>query len=132
MLSTMLGRSTDADEYLSRAHAIMQGAGEPVWIVRFWLSFVHLSRRDASAAEAELRPGYDALRRLGETSQLLFAGPCARNNRLHARPLRRRRAADARVRSCLPAQRHPLGDHVARDSRKDPRSPRRAQDRQTI
>jgi predicted ATPase/DNA-binding SARP family transcriptional activator len=67
MLTSMLGRESDADTYVELARASMR-AGERIWIVAFWLSFVHLGRRDLEAAEAELRPGYEVLRELGETS----------------------------------------------------------------
>src|SRR5439155_26590966 len=46
----------------------MNDLGERIWLVSLWWSFVFLWRGDAIAAEHELRPGYDALKKLGERS----------------------------------------------------------------
>ena len=46
----------------------MEEAGEWVWIVFSCRPFIHLWRGDAAAAEQELRPAYEALKRIGEPS----------------------------------------------------------------
>jgi DNA-binding SARP family transcriptional activator len=67
-LFAMQGRAADADDALARGGRIMEASGEWIWIVFFWRSMVHLWRDDALAAERELRPAYDALKRIGEQS----------------------------------------------------------------
>jgi DNA-binding SARP family transcriptional activator len=67
-LLAMQGKAAEADEVLARGRRIMEAAGEWIWIVSFWRSMVHLWRNDALAAERELRPGYEALKRIGERS----------------------------------------------------------------
>jgi tetratricopeptide (TPR) repeat protein len=64
----MLGRTGEADALIVRARAIMSDVGESVWVVSFWCAAVFLSRGDPIAAEQELRPSYDALKKLGEKS----------------------------------------------------------------
>ncbi len=67
-LLLMQGRSAEADGAMTMARAAMEDADEWIWIVSFWLAFVHLWRDDPEAAERELRPGYDALSTIGEKS----------------------------------------------------------------
>ena len=67
-LMAMLGRADRADELSARSKATMGAHGESIWIVSFWLAFVHLWRGDPSGAECELRPAYDTLKRIGERS----------------------------------------------------------------
>jgi hypothetical protein len=67
-LLAMAGRDAEADEVLARGSRIMEDAGEWIWIVSFWRSMVFLWRDDPVAAERELRPGYEALKRIGEKS----------------------------------------------------------------
>jgi class 3 adenylate cyclase/tetratricopeptide (TPR) repeat protein len=71
-LVAIQGRTGEADEHIARSRAIMNDVGERIWLVSLWWSFVCLWRGDALAAEHELRPGYDALKKLGETSN--FSG----------------------------------------------------------
>ncbi len=64
----MLGRADRADELAARSRATMSAHGESIWIVSFWLAFVRLWQGDPSGAERELRPAYEALKRIGERS----------------------------------------------------------------
>jgi ATP/maltotriose-dependent transcriptional regulator MalT len=67
-LEAMLGRIREADELIGRARTIMTGLGEWIWIVSFWHSFISSWQDDPVAAERELRPAYDALKKIGEKS----------------------------------------------------------------
>jgi len=67
-LLLMQGRVGEADELVERARSIMEDAGEWVWIVSFWCAFVHMWQEKPIAAEHELRPGYEALKEIGEKS----------------------------------------------------------------
>jgi DNA-binding SARP family transcriptional activator len=67
-LVAMQGRAADANELMSRSRTIMDNAAERIWIVAFWCAFVHMLHDDPAAAEHELRPSYDALKKAGETS----------------------------------------------------------------
>jgi DNA-binding SARP family transcriptional activator/tetratricopeptide (TPR) repeat protein len=67
-LAAMQGRVAEAHKLIERARAAMSGAGERVWLVSFWYSFIWIWQGDARAAEEELRPAYEALKLVGETS----------------------------------------------------------------
>ena len=67
-LVAMQGRQAEADDIVARGGTIMEESGEWVWIVFFWRASIHLWRGDASAAEQELRPAYEMLKRIGEQS----------------------------------------------------------------
>ena len=67
-LVAMQGRQAEADNIVARSQTIMDESGEWVWIVFFWRASIHLWRGDASAAEQELRPAYENLKRIGERS----------------------------------------------------------------
>jgi DNA-binding SARP family transcriptional activator/class 3 adenylate cyclase len=67
-LMAMLGRGDRADELSARSKATISAHGESIWVVSFWLAFVRLWQGDPSGAERELRPAYDALKRIGERS----------------------------------------------------------------
>ena len=67
-LMAMQGRQAEADDIVARGGTIMEESGEWVWIVFFWRASIHLWRGDASAAEQELRPAYEMLKRIGEQS----------------------------------------------------------------
>ena len=67
-LVTMLRGPADAEELADRSRTILAGVGSEIWIVAFWRSFVHMARHDPVAAEHELRPSYDGLKRRGERS----------------------------------------------------------------
>jgi tetratricopeptide (TPR) repeat protein len=67
-LAAMLGRFDDADELSRRGKETMLNAGEAIWGVSYLLSYVRTLQGDPSAAERELRPGYETLKRSGETS----------------------------------------------------------------
>ena len=67
-LLLMQGRVAEADELVARVRSIMEDAGERVWIVSFWCAFVDIWQGEPTAAEHELRPGYEALKEIGEKS----------------------------------------------------------------
>jgi DNA-binding SARP family transcriptional activator len=67
-LLAMQGEADGADECVERSRAMMEEAGESVWVVAFWRSFVYMWRGDPVAAEEDLRPGYEALKQIGERS----------------------------------------------------------------
>jgi DNA-binding SARP family transcriptional activator len=67
-LMAMLGYPDRADELTERSKTTMKAQGESIWIVSFWLAFVRLWQGDPGGAERELRPAYDALKRIGEKS----------------------------------------------------------------
>jgi DNA-binding SARP family transcriptional activator len=67
-LLAMQGLDADADAAMERGAHVMEAAGESIWVVSFWRSMVHLWRNDPVAAEQELRPSYEALKRIGEQS----------------------------------------------------------------
>jgi hypothetical protein len=59
-------RTDEANELMVRARALIEHTGEPMWLVHLWFGWIHLAREDAREAERELRPGYEALKALGE------------------------------------------------------------------
>jgi DNA-binding SARP family transcriptional activator/tetratricopeptide (TPR) repeat protein len=67
-LAAMQGRSDEAEELVERGRRAMHEAQEYMWLATFWQSFVRFLHGDPAAAEAELRPAYEALKRIGETS----------------------------------------------------------------
>ena len=67
-LAAMQGLDAEAEELIERARSAMNEAGEWIWIVTFWYAFIRVWHGDPAAAELELRPAYDALKRIGETS----------------------------------------------------------------
>ena len=67
-LLAMQGRAGEAEALVDRSRRAMEDAQEWSWISSYWHSFVLVSHGDPAAAEAELRPAYDALKRIGETS----------------------------------------------------------------
>jgi ATP/maltotriose-dependent transcriptional regulator MalT len=69
-LVLMQGEVARADELIAEARATMESAAETIWITRYWFSLGRLWRNQPDLAEAELRPGYDALRTMGERSHL--------------------------------------------------------------
>jgi DNA-binding SARP family transcriptional activator/tetratricopeptide (TPR) repeat protein len=67
-LLAMQRRAAEADAAMERGSRVMDEAGEPIWVVSFWRAMVHIWRGDEVAAEQELRPSYEALKRIGEKS----------------------------------------------------------------
>jgi DNA-binding SARP family transcriptional activator/tetratricopeptide (TPR) repeat protein len=67
-LLEMQGRTAETDAAMARGRRLMEETGEPIWVVSFWRAMVHLWRDDAVTAEEELRPSYEALKRIGEKS----------------------------------------------------------------
>jgi DNA-binding SARP family transcriptional activator/tetratricopeptide (TPR) repeat protein len=66
--AAMEGRTDEADELMERGRAIMDASGRRTWIFSFNCALVYLWRGDAIAAEEEVRPLYEVLKRLGEKS----------------------------------------------------------------
>jgi tetratricopeptide (TPR) repeat protein len=58
---------------------MMSDAGEWNWIVAFSLGCIHLWNGNPSAAEQELQPGYDALKKIGEKSHFSSIAHCLSN-----------------------------------------------------
>jgi len=67
-LAGMLGHTREAQELIARCHAIMDEAGEWIWIVLFHCACHYVWQGEPIAAEHELRPGYEVLKQLGEKS----------------------------------------------------------------
>jgi hypothetical protein len=67
-LLAMQGDAAAAEECVERSRTLLEASGGTTWIVTFWQPFVYLWRNDPIAAENEIRPGYEALKRLGERS----------------------------------------------------------------
>ncbi len=67
-LLAMQGRAGEAEDLVDRARRAMDDAQQWIWIASFWHSFVFVLHGDPATAETELRPAYDALKRIGETS----------------------------------------------------------------
>jgi len=67
-LAAMLDRRDEAEALLGRAIEAMHAADQWIWIVSFWQSFTRLWYGEPDAAEADLRPAYEALERIGERS----------------------------------------------------------------
>ena len=64
-LTSMLGRTDDAEKLIARAWSIMDEAGDRIWIVSYYSSFIFMWQGDPITAEARLRPSYDAHKRVG-------------------------------------------------------------------
>ena len=62
-LLAMQGRVHEAKQLRTRARAMLSDLDEWIWIASFWWSFISLSEDDPLAAERELRPGYEALKK---------------------------------------------------------------------
>ena len=68
-LAAMEGQFASAREAIERSKRIIDvDLVGWVWIVAFWWSFVHLWAGDLDTAEFESRPGYEALKAIGERS----------------------------------------------------------------
>ena len=68
LLVAMQGRLKEAQQLRARSRKIMTETGEWSWIASLWWAFAYAWTDDPVAAEAELRPSYEALRRLGSKS----------------------------------------------------------------
>jgi tetratricopeptide (TPR) repeat protein len=67
-LLAMLGRVDEAFAVLARGQEMMERLGEWIWIYTWHSAAIHLWQGDPAFAEAQLRPAYDALKKLGERS----------------------------------------------------------------
>jgi len=68
LLTAMQRRLQEADEFFERGQQVMDEFGDWVWLFSYHRAQVSLWQGDPSAAEAELRPPYEALKRIGEKS----------------------------------------------------------------
>jgi predicted ATPase/DNA-binding SARP family transcriptional activator len=67
-LTAIQGDLDEARALLMKARRLMDDAGEWVWILSWHVAFVSLLEADPVAAEREIRPSYEALKRIGEKS----------------------------------------------------------------
>src|SRR5205814_537567 len=67
-LEAMLGNLNRANELIARALEMTAALGSWIWIASFWQAFISMWQNDPVEAERELRPAYEALRKLGEKS----------------------------------------------------------------
>jgi class 3 adenylate cyclase/tetratricopeptide (TPR) repeat protein len=65
-LESMRGRSAEAQQLLARVRRAMDQHGETLWRLSIEIAGVALRADDPAAAERELRPAYEALKRMGE------------------------------------------------------------------
>jgi tetratricopeptide (TPR) repeat protein len=70
LLVAMQGHIDEANELRARGRTIMSEHGEWIWLPSFWSASISLWENDPVAAERELRPGYEALKKLGSKSHL--------------------------------------------------------------
>jgi ATP/maltotriose-dependent transcriptional regulator MalT len=68
------GRSAEAQQLLSRAHRVTAELGEGLWVPPFCYALIAVWEADPIAAERELRPGYEVLRRTGKKSAFTSVG----------------------------------------------------------
>jgi DNA-binding SARP family transcriptional activator len=62
------GRTAEAQELLARGRRVTGELREGLWVPLFYYALFAVWEGDPIAAERELRPGYEALRRIGEKS----------------------------------------------------------------
>jgi predicted ATPase/DNA-binding SARP family transcriptional activator len=67
-LIAMQGRVTEAEALLADARAAIEDASDQIWLVALWAAFIRDWLDDPSGAEHVLRPAYEALGRVGETT----------------------------------------------------------------
>jgi ATP/maltotriose-dependent transcriptional regulator MalT len=67
-LIAMQGDITTGEALNRQARTIMAEHDEWIWIVSFWWSFIEMWQSKPDAAERELRPGYEALKKIGSKS----------------------------------------------------------------
>ena len=61
----MMGHTTDANEIMI---GVRHKPDEHIWLASLWAGFISMWRGDPLEAEHELRPAYDALKKIGEKS----------------------------------------------------------------
>jgi tetratricopeptide (TPR) repeat protein len=64
----MQGRREEAEEFMVRAKRAMDDAREWIWVAGFWYSLMYVMYGEPAEAEVELRPAYEKLKPVGETS----------------------------------------------------------------
>lgn len=71
-LLAMQGKMAEAKELrdLGRTTMSERGVWVWIWIASFWWAFISMWEDNPAAAEEELRPGYEALKKLGSKSHL--------------------------------------------------------------
>jgi tetratricopeptide (TPR) repeat protein len=65
-LEAMRGRAAEAERLVAGAHRAMEERGERLWQVSIEIAGIPLRAGDPAGAEGELRPGYEALKSMGE------------------------------------------------------------------
>ena len=68
LLVAIQGRIPEAGQLVSRCRDVMETFGEWVWLHSAYFAYIALAAGDPIAAERELRPGHERLRRGGEKS----------------------------------------------------------------
>jgi len=69
-LVAIQGRTAEARELLARGRGVMEVVGGWIWLHPVYFAFSAVWEGDPIAVERELRPGYEALTRIGENSHL--------------------------------------------------------------
>jgi tetratricopeptide (TPR) repeat protein len=67
-LTAIQGDMAEAQDFIERARLTMGDLGEWVWIFSWHVAFTSLLLADPVAAESEIRPAYEALKKIGEKS----------------------------------------------------------------
>ena len=96
-----------ADELLARWRSAVDELGDSIWLFAINFGFVALAD-DPEAAERDLRPWYEALRRIGEKSHFSSVAGTAGPSGVRTGTLRRGRSAQPEERTGGATQRHPL------------------------
>jgi predicted ATPase/DNA-binding SARP family transcriptional activator len=68
VLTAMQGRIEEAERLIDEARQVMHELGGWLWIHSWHVAFISIVVADPAAAEAEIRPAYEALKRVGEKS----------------------------------------------------------------
>jgi DNA-binding SARP family transcriptional activator len=93
VLVALQGRIPEAQQLVSRCRDVMEASGEWVWLHSAYFAYFALAAGDPIAAERELRPGHERLRRGGEKSHfsslavLLAQAMCAQGRYKEAEEL---------------------------------------------
>ena len=115
-VEAMQGQSREADELLERWRHAVDELGDSIWLSRS-TSDSSRSRDDPVAAERELRPGYEALKRIGEKSHFSSVTGLLVTRGVRAGSLRGGRAAQPGERAGGSTERHPLPHPLAHHAR---------------
>jgi DNA-binding SARP family transcriptional activator/tetratricopeptide (TPR) repeat protein len=64
------GHTAEANGFLAESRSVLEGLGDRIWPLSFYYALSAVWESDPIAIERELRPGYEALMRIGEKSAL--------------------------------------------------------------